>query len=145
MTDPFDAFLLGKRDLIHDRATTYTPKSDGMLKSRGVEPLLSPPRSPESHAHCERLVCSFKEALNQMIIPGERAYVIHQYLTHYHTARNHQGLDSRLITPERVGCQMGHVVRRDRLGRLLNYWHRGAAWRSAVWQPYAPSVIACLA
>jgi transposase InsO family protein len=131
LTDPFDGFLLGKRYLIHDRDTKFTQMFDGLLKSSGVEPLLLPPRSPNLNAHCERFVRSIKEeALNQVVILGERAlyYVIYQYLTHYHTERNHQGLDNRRIAPEGVGgCQTGHVVRRDRLGGLLSYYHREAA------------------
>jgi len=131
LTDPFDGFLLGKRYLIHDRDTKFTQMFDGLLKSGGVEPLLLPPRSPNLNAHCERFVRSIKEeALNQVVILGERAlyYVISQYLTHYHTERNHQGLDNRRIAPEGVGgCQTGHVVRRDRLGGLLSYSHREAA------------------
>jgi transposase InsO family protein len=131
LTDPCDGFLLGKRYLIHDRDTKFTQAFDALLKDSGVEPLLLPPRSPNLNAHCERFVRSIKEeALNQMVILGERAlyYVIHQYLTHYHTERNHQGLDNRLITPEGVGgCQTGHVVRRERLGGLLSYYHREAA------------------
>jgi hypothetical protein len=65
-----------------------------------------------------------------MVMLGERSlyHVIHEYLTHYHTERNHQGLDNRLIAPEgEVGCQTGHVVRRERLGGLLSYYHREAA------------------
>ncbi len=55
---------------------------------------------------------------------GERAlsYAIHQSLAHYHTERNHQGLDNQLIArEEKVGCHTGHVVRRERLGGLLSY------------------------
>ena len=58
---------------------------------------------PNLNAHCERFVRSIKEeALEQMVMLGERAlyYVIHQYLAHYHTERNHQGLDNQLIAPE---------------------------------------------
>ena len=131
LTDPFDGFFLGKRYLIHDRDTKFAQRFDGLLKSSGVEPLLLPPRSPNLNAHCERFVRSIKEeTLNQMVIVGERAlyYVIYQYLTHYHTERNHQGLDNRLIAPEGGGgCQTGPVVRRDRLGGLLSYYHREAA------------------
>jgi transposase InsO family protein len=131
LTDPFDGFLLGKRYLLHDRDTKFTQRFDGFLKSQGVEPLLLPPRSPNLNADCERFVRSIKEeALNQVVILGERTlyYVIHQYLTHYHTERNHQGLDNRLITPEEGGgCQTGPVVRRDRLGGLLSYYHWEAA------------------
>ena len=65
-----------------------------------------------------------------MVILGERALycVIHQYLSHYHTERNHQGLDNRLIAPEGAGgYHRGHVVRQDRLGGLLSYYYREAA------------------
>jgi putative transposase len=61
---------------------------------------------------------------------GERAlyYAIQQYLAHYHTERNHQGLNNQLIArEEEVGGQTGPVVRRERLGGLLSYYHREAA------------------
>jgi hypothetical protein len=42
--------------------------------------------------------------------------------------RNHQGLDNQLITREEaIGCPTGHVMRRERLGGLLSYYHREAA------------------
>lgn len=93
-----------------------------------MEPILLPPRSPNLHAHCERFIRSIKEeALERMGMLGERAlyHVIHAYLTHDHTERNHQGVDNRLIAPEgAVGCEIGHVVRRERLAGLLSYYHR---------------------
>jgi putative transposase len=131
LTDPFDGFLLGKRYLIHDRDTKFPQAFDPLLKTSGIEPVVLPPRSPNLNAHCERFIRSLKEeALAQMVMVGEHAlyYVIHQYLAHYHTERNHQGLDNRLIAPEAVGgCPTGHVVRRERLGGLLSYYHREAA------------------
>ena len=131
LTDPFDGFLLGKRYRIHDRDTKYTQAFDALMKASGVEPVLLPPRSPNLNARCERFVRSIKEeALAQMVKLGERAlyYVIQQYLAHYHHERNHQGLDTQLIAQEEaVGCQTGYVVRRDRLGGLLSYYHREAA------------------
>ena len=131
LTDPFDGFLLGKRDLLHDRDTKFTQAFDGLLTASGVEPIALPPHSPNLNAHCERFVRSIKaEALEQMVMLGERSlyYAIYQYLAHYHTERNHQGLDNQLIASEgAVGSQMGHVVRRERLGGLLSYSHREAA------------------
>jgi hypothetical protein len=53
---------------------------------------------------------------------------IQQYLAHYHTERNHQGLNNHLITQkEGVSSQTGPVVRRERLGGLLRYYHHEAA------------------
>jgi len=131
LTDPLEGFLVGKRYLIHDRDTKFTQAFDGLLKASGVEPILLPPRSPNLNAYCERFIRSIKEeALEQMVILGACAlsYAIQQYLDHYHTERNHQGLDNQLIAREgAVGCHTGHVVRRERLGGLLSYYHREAA------------------
>jgi transposase InsO family protein len=104
---------------------------DGLLKSNGVEPVVLPPRSPNLNAYCERFVRSIKEeVLEQMVMLGERSLydAIRQYLAHYHTERNHQGLANQLITPEPdLGSHSGQVRRRDRLGGLLSYYHREAA------------------
>jgi transposase InsO family protein len=131
LTGPCEGFLLGQRSLIHDRDTKFTPAFDGLLKASGVEPILLPPRSPNLTAHCERFVRSIKEeALARMVMLGERVLyeAIHQYLTHYHTERNHQGLANQLIAREGgVGCHTGPVVRQERLGGLLSYYHREAA------------------
>jgi transposase InsO family protein len=104
---------------------------DGLLKASGVEPIVLPPRSPNLNAHCERFVRSLKEeALAQMVLLGERSlyYAIDQYLTHYHTERNHQGLDNQLIAPDaNLRCHRGQISRRERLGGLLRYYYRDAA------------------
>src|SRR5713101_7638958 len=118
LTDPFDGFLLGKRSLIHDRDTTFTQAFDALLEGSGVEPLLLPPRSPNLNAHGERFVRSIKEeALNYRVMLGEAAllYAIHQYLTHYHAERNHQGLGNQRIAPElSIVSNSGQVRRRER-------------------------------
>jgi hypothetical protein len=67
---------------------------------------------------------------NQMIVIGEAALrtVIQSYLGHYHHERKHQGRGSQLIVPESgMKNQRGLVVRRERLGGLLSYYHREAA------------------
>jgi transposase InsO family protein len=131
LTDPFDGFLLDKRYLIHDRDTKFTATFDQYLRDQGVKPLVLPPQSPNLNAHCERFICSIKEeTLNRMVFIGEGSlrYAIHQYLTHYHAKRNHQGLDNQLIVPEpEVGAPTSAVRRRERLGGLLSYYYREAA------------------
>jgi len=131
LTDPFDGFLLDKRYLIHDRDTKFTEAFDQFLRNEGVEPLVLPPRFPNLNAHCERFVRSIKEeALNRMIFIGEGSlrYAIHHYMRHYHSERNHQGLENQLIAPElRIGSQIGEVRRQERLGGLLSYYYREAA------------------
>jgi putative transposase len=99
LTDPFEGFLLGKRYLLHDRDEKFVHGFDWILRTSGVEPIVLPPRSPNLNAYCERFVRSIKEeALDHMVMLGEQAlsYALHQYLAHYHTERNHQGLDNQL-------------------------------------------------
>jgi len=132
LTDPFDGFLLGKRYLIHDRDTKFTPAFNALLKGSGIAPIVLPPRSPNLNAHCERFVRSMKEeALDQMVIRGERGlhHIISQYLIHSHTERNHQGLGNVRIAPAPATEveRSGRVVHRARLGGLLSYYYRDAA------------------
>jgi hypothetical protein len=50
------------------------------------------------------------------------------FVAHYHTERNHQGLANRLTSP--VAGHLGNagmVQRRQRLGGMLNYYYRAAA------------------
>jgi transposase InsO family protein len=131
LTDAFDGFLLGKRYLIHDRDGKLVHGFDRVLRTGGVEPVVLPPRSPNLNAYCERFVRSIREeVLHHMIIMGEESLrvVLTQYLAHYHAERNHQGLGNQLIEPAgAVECHTGQVVRRERLGGLLSYYHREAA------------------
>ena len=131
LTDPFDGFLLDKRYLIHDRDTKFTATFDQFLRDQGVQPMVSPPKSPNLNAHCERFLHSIKEeVLDRMIFisEGSLRYAIHHYLTHYHQERYHQGLDHQLIAPEpELGVPTGQVKRRECLGGLLSYDYREAA------------------
>jgi putative transposase len=131
LTEHCDGFLLDKRYLLHDRDTKFTAAFDQYIRDQGVEPLVLPPQSPNFNAHCERFVRSItEEALGRMIFLGEDSlrYAIEHYLAHYHSERNHQGLDNQLIAPEpTVGAPTGKVRRRERLGGLLSYYYREAA------------------
>ena len=64
-----------------------------------------------------------------MIFFGEKMlrYAVRQYIAHYHTARNHQGLENRIIDPgEEVGRIGGEIVCDVRLGGILRYYRRAA-------------------
>ena len=68
--------------------------------------------------------------LDQMIFFGEESLrqAIHEFVIHYHRERNHQGLENRLITPmEKTINTAATIVRRQRLGGLLNYYYGTAA------------------
>ena len=98
--------------------------------SQNTEVVLLPPKSPNLNAYMERWFRSLKsESLNRMIFFGKRSLerAVAEYVEHYHTERNHQGLNNDLIEP---GDEIGHtgdVACRERLGGLLKYYHRRAA------------------
>ncbi len=96
-----------------------------------MTPVRLPPRSPDLNAYAERFVRSIKsECLDRLIIIGERHLrtAISEYVEHYHAERNHQGLENALIAPvSAVGELSGPVLRRERLGGMLNHYHRKAA------------------
>ena len=131
VTDTDQGILMGKRYLIHDRDPLFTAEFLNLLAGAGVESVKLPPRSPNLNAHAERFVRTIKEScLERLILFGEESLrtAIQNFIVHYHTERNHQGLSNRLIDPEEshIG-NTGVVQRRQRLGGMLNYYYRDAA------------------
>jgi len=131
LTDCQDGFLNGKRYLLLDRDTKFAESFVNVLEQDGVDCLRLPPRSPNLNAHLERFMRSIKEeCLSRMIFFGEQSLrtAIREFLAHYHTERNHQGLDNQLIAPGvEVGAVVGKIVCRERLGGMLHYYYRTAA------------------
>ena len=74
---------------------------------------------------------SIKEScLERLILFGESSLrtAMQNFLAHYHSERNHQGLGNRLIQPEPDHLvNTGAVQCRERLGGRLNYYYRTAA------------------
>ncbi|QDU82584.1 hypothetical protein Pla110_43440 [Polystyrenella longa] len=67
-------------------------------------------------------ITGFQRRLNKFTIR------LKEYVAHYHSGRNHQGLDNQLIEPgEEVGSIAGKIECRKRLGGLLKYYYRDAA------------------
>jgi transposase InsO family protein len=131
LTDSEDGILIGKRYLIHDRDPLFTAEFLSVITETGVKSVKLPPRSPNLNAVAERFVRSIKEScLNRMIFFGEESLrkAIENFVAHYHSERNHQGLRNQLISPEagHLGSA-GEIQRRQRLGGMLNYYYRAAA------------------
>jgi putative transposase len=85
---------------------------------------------PDLNAYAGRSVRSIEEGcLSQMIFFSERQLrtAVGQFVEHYHSERNHQGLANRLIEPEvERDNGTGKVVCESRLGGLLNHYRRAA-------------------
>jgi putative transposase len=124
--------MAGARYLIHDRDSKFTESFDETLGAVGIEPVKLPPRSPNLNAYAERFVKSIKtESLNRMILFGEKMlrHVINEFLAHYHSERNHQGIGNVIPYPDgHVGLTAGRITKSERLGGLLSFYHRDAAY-----------------
>lgn len=131
LTDSVDGLLAGKRYLIHDRDPLFTDEFLRTLKDAGVQSAKLPPRSPNLNAHAERFVRSIKEScLERLILFGESSLrtALQNFVAHYHSERNHQGVSNQLIQPEKAHLgNTGAIQRRERLGGMLNYYYRTAA------------------
>ena len=103
-----------------------------MLKDAGVKTVRLPARSPNLNSYSERWIRSLREeCLSRVISLGEQHLrrTIASYVEHYHMERNHQGLGNRLIDPvvANTNASEGRIRRRQKVGRLLNFYCREAA------------------
>jgi Integrase core domain len=122
LTDLNDGFLRGQRYLILDRDIKYSDAFRSVLVREGIHVIRLPPRSPNLNAFAERFVRSIKEeCLSRMIFvgPASLQHAVRQFMAHYHSERNHQGLENRLPQPASVTALPHHPVqRRQRLGGI---------------------------
>lgn len=113
---------------IHDRDAKFVDEFDRVLRSEGLNVVLTPYRRPKANAHCERVIRTIRhEALDWLLIFGERhlRLVLRQYVAHYNRQRPHIAL--HLHTPEpsdRLGS--GPILRQQRLSGLINEYYRAA-------------------
>jgi len=126
-----DGPLRNARFLLHDRDATFSDAFDALLEDAGVEAIKLPPQSPNLNAFAERWVRSVKdECRNQLILFGERSlrHTLNEYLVHHQTERTHQGLENVIPFPdERSEPAHGKIIKAQRLGGLLNFYHHVAA------------------
>src|SRR5450432_4200826 len=125
-----DAPMANARFLLHDRDAKFSENFDAVFHAAGIEALKLPPQSPNLNAFAERWVRSVKEeCLDQLILFGERSlrHTLKEYLTHHQCERNHQGLENVIPFPDqRTGRREGTIRKSERLGGLLNFYHRAA-------------------
>jgi transposase InsO family protein len=125
-------FLKAGMQLLHDRSCHYCPSFRRILQEAGIQTLMLPYQSPDLNAHAERFIRTLKEqCLSRLIITSESMlrHVIRQFVDHYHTERNHQGLGNIIPFPKpevRNINRNGTVIKESRLGGLLNYYYRSA-------------------
>jgi putative transposase len=130
LTNYEDGFLKDKKYLIMDRDATFSQSFRDFLRNERVKPVRLPPRSPNLNAHLERFFGSLKsECVHKLILFGETATrkAVGAFVAHYHTERNHQGLDNELIVPmDRPPDMKAEIETTERLGGLLRSYRRAA-------------------
>lgn len=90
------------RYLIRDRDAIFSEAVDATVRSMGIEPLKSPPRSPKANAFCERLIGTLRRECLDWIIPlGEDHVrsVVTEWATHYNRGRPHMSLGPGVPAP----------------------------------------------
>jgi putative transposase len=131
LTDAVDGFLLSKRYLIMDRDPLFTHAFRTMLAASGVKSVRLPARSPNLNAYAERFVGSVRRECLARVIPLVERHlhqIVQDYVAHYRAERNHQALGNKLIAAQNDNAANGgRVVRRQRLGGVLNFYYRAAA------------------
>jgi transposase InsO family protein len=121
--------------LVHDRDSLYTEKFENTFKDFGITPIKTPPRSPNLNPFAERVIRSIKyECLSNMIIFSEKRLrnILKEYIEHYHFERNHQGIGNEIIESENEILKHSKsskdpIVKKERIGGLLNYYYRQSA------------------
>ncbi len=130
LTNDIDGFMKDASHLIMDRDTSFITLREFLDTKTETEAVLLPARSPNLNSFQERFFRSLKsECLDRMIFfsPRQLRRALKEYVTHYHTERNHQGLDNQLIEPDdSVGSVAGKIECSERLGGMLKYYHRAA-------------------
>ncbi len=129
VTDCETGALRHKRFLILDRDAVFSARFKSILESSGVDILMTAYQAPNMNAHAERFVRPIRsECLDQMIFVGRASLekAIAEYAAHYHDERSHQGLGNEIPSGAPVQRE-GDIEASERLGGLLNYYHRRAA------------------
>ena len=129
LTDSEDGFLDGMEYFVCDHDPLFTKQFESILESSHVKLLRTRVATPQQNGFAERFVKSIKEeCLNKLIFFGEKSLrnAVENYVLHYHHERNHQGLDNLIPFPHaaHIKGKSGSVVKFERLGGLLNYYHR---------------------
>ncbi len=108
--------------LIRDRDSKFGCDFDDVAVGAGIRVVVTPYKTPNANAHCERLLGSVRrECLDHILIVAERQLlsVLAEYCRYHNRARPHQGIGQRV--PEARGepeLSGGRVVELPVLGGL---------------------------
>jgi putative transposase len=82
------------RFLVHDRDSIFGGAFRTRVRGLGVRPLITPPRSPQSNAFCERVIGTIRRGCTDHVLFRDERHasrVLREYATYY-DCRPHRGL-----------------------------------------------------
>lgn len=124
-------FTSPPRYLLRDRDSIYGLEFQRITQVLGVEELRIAPRSPWQSPYVERLIGSLRRECLDHVVVVNRTHLyrlLQSYLTYYHGARTHLGLDKDAPEPRRAQQpQEGKIVAFPEVGGLHHRYERRAA------------------
>jgi putative transposase len=118
------------RILICDRDPKWSRAVEQWLTMAGIRMVRAPASAPNCNAYAERFVRSIKEECLTRIVPlgeGHLRRALAEFVAHYHSERNHQGLGNELIDRPPRQRTRGPIRRRRRMGGILSHYYQSAA------------------
>jgi putative transposase len=114
--------------LLRDRDCVYGSQFQTRVQSRGIEEVLSAPRSPRQNAFVERVIGSLRrDYQDQVVVLNDRHLkrILTCYFNYYHHWRTHLSLG--INSPESRSVQsaaLGKVVQFPEVGGLHHHYER---------------------
>jgi putative transposase len=108
--------------LIRDRDGKLGCGFDEVASGVGIRVVVTPYKTPNANAHCERLLGSIRrECLDHFLVVTQRQMfsVLSEYCRYYNRSRPHQGIEQR-VPEARVAAEItdGRLVETPVLGGL---------------------------
>jgi transposase InsO family protein len=119
--------------LLRDRDSKFSFGFDAVLANEGIATMRTPYRTPQANGHAERWVGSVRgECLDWLLIVNRHHLerVLYEYVDHYNHARPHRSLGLQPPRGWGPATPIGPILRRQRLGGLINEYERGPATRA---------------
>jgi putative transposase len=90
------------RFLIHDRDSIFSQPLDQNMCHLGLRVLKTPPRAPQAHAICERVLGTLRQECLDLMMPlteTHLCYIVREWVRYYNAGRPHMSLGPGIPQP----------------------------------------------